>query len=363
LPYQIDDVNASNIKTVYMPVTDNGTQYYTPFNGLSQINNMTFSTLDDKQMIDYVIYPNSALNIRVKGSNVEIIEYTSGNSRVIYDGYVEDIEDGLISAVPSGNLTDVIIDIGDATYTFEYGQDLRAIGGLINSDRYIKFMIVNAFIVDTIELNVSTGQSSQISIYGCTPYSNSGKYAIRLHKYIDHMERDLALTFPAGLNHSIQLRPSEHYTYDVTFPDVAFDTTAPFVPYTLTKILEQIDNTDLELESWTLDNSFTQSSRFNLGFVALSGLGEELLYDLFSFNDSNRVAHVTFITMPDTFNVVSADGSPVMRITYNGSIITPMVSTTQVNLYNSSFTHQSNGINQEVLDFNIPTAPIDISGN
>jgi hypothetical protein len=67
--------------------------------------------------------------------------------------------------------------------------------------------------------------------------------------------------------------------------------------------------------------------------------------------------------MPDTFNVISADGSPVIRITYNGSIITPMVSTTQVNLFNSSFTHQSESPNQELVDFNMTSAPIDISGN
>jgi hypothetical protein len=368
LPYRLNTVSNDSSKrsTVYMPITSDSNDSFTPFTGITamRMNNMTFTKSAVRSMSAYTTdagpYP-----LKVQGADVTVTEYGGriGTGRIVYDGPVQDISAAIQDSTHA--LTYANINAPAAKYSIGYGQDLRTIGSGISNDSFIYFTINNAFMHDNRKLAINTGKRSKIAIYGYSAFADvSGNYAIKAHKYIDVMSRD-GTDFPQRSlpNHSIVFTPEEHYTCDITFPIVDISST----PYTLDRILSQVDASNIMSRSWAKDTSYVLNSPFNFSFVALSTVGEEYLYDLFTVIDTNAgtsfVGHATFITMPDTFNVLSADGSPVLRITYNGAIITPMISTTQINLFNNNFTDQSSGINQEVLDFNVADLPSDISSN
>jgi hypothetical protein len=352
LPYQLSTVS-SQIKTVYMRVDSNSKTDYTPFIGIAGMNNMTFNTTGTHDMIDYVTSDAGPVDIRVQGNNVVITEkLNSAPDRVIYTGPIQSI-----SGSPIVSST---IDVDNAIYTFSYYQNLLP----TNTVYLITLAIHNAFVIEDDYVRIFTPVTSQISLYGYSSYINEDlKYAMTIHKYIDIESRDLPILY----NNSFRFTPSFHYTCDVQFADIS--TTLTSSPYNLSTMLNGFNTSTLT--AWTnTGDSGSDFDNFRFSFVALSTTGETQIRDILTvdqYSEQNPTdvaqVHATFITMPDTFNVISADGSPVIRITYNGSIITPMVSTTQVNLFNSSFTHQSESPNQELVDFNMTSAPIDISGN
>ena len=55
-------------------------------------------------------------------------------------------------------------------------------------------------------------------------------------------------------------------------------------------------------------------------------------------------------------NVQSGDGSPVFRILYNGTMVSPMLSTSQIIINPiANFAESSNNPGEEFVDYNIDT--------
>jgi hypothetical protein len=359
LPYQIADIIGGEQVVSYMPVESNGQSGFGPFAGIADIsiNDMTFDPFVSTDMIHYVSSPAGPYELSVQGSNVTVTENTNGGatSRTIYDGPVQDISVG-------GEITDANIDILTATYSFGYGQNLAVLSGGpdISTSNKLYFSIQNAFMHDSSFIHVAPVETTQIAVYGTIPFrDNSGNYNIRAYKYVDSLNRNLG---QALHDHSVHLNPLERYIFDLSFTDIS---SVGILPYTVDDLLDQLKTNTLTGKTWSVDGSYVPSAQFNFEFVALSIAGESLLVDeVFDISAGGApVARVSYITLPDAMNVKSADGAPVMRITYNGSIVTPLVSTTQINLFNSNFTHQSSTINQEVLDYNVTALPLDISAN
>jgi len=352
LPYDISTIDGAQLVVSYMPVLFNSETAFNPFAGITDvsINDMTFNRFSAVDMIYYVANPSGPYNIAVKGNRVTVTEYTTGFSRtIINDRFIQDLTSS------TDQLTFFNIDTTNALYSFAYGQDLRSQGTGISNTYFIYFSIQDAFMHDASSLHIATGESTQISVYGCIPYVTdvSNNYALKLYKYVDN--QSINISGPL-LNNSLVIRPFERYTHDVSFMQIDISTN----PYTINDLLIQVTEASLTGQAWTIDSSFNVTSPFNLDFVSLSTGGIQSIKTIFSVSSTEPALRVNYITMPDSLNIKSADGSPVMRITYNGSIVTPLVSTTQINLFNSGFTHNSSNINQEVVDFNVPTLPIDI---
>lgn len=368
IPFQISNVTSNNKIVAFTPVlSDEDSEFY-PFEDIdASINNMMFVRNDEHMLYNYLTAPNIVVNnLKVQGSEVVITENCNGHSYVIYSGPIQ--------SMASVTLYDVNINYQEATVKFGYGQND---GTGADSSYKIYFVVQDFFMVGEASIHVNAGQNVKISLYGTEPITIDGKYAVRVHKYVDTASRgyeyDASFTDldaagnrdPSGntsmiiKDNQIQLSASYHFTYDVEFPTV----TIGEEPYTLSNVINQIEKEDFINANWLLDENYTPAP-MNFDMVALSLPGVNKIKSLFSLSENLKTgdiggtyAKLVYITLPDLFCAVSADGSPVMRITYNGTVVTPMVSTSTISLISqaSTFTPNRHGINDEVIDYNVTT--------
>jgi hypothetical protein len=356
LPYTFHD---SSLNYNYYEASNNTIASFSPFSGAA--DNITFTPTSTFTMNELASYIPDSFDLVVRSSNVRIYEETY--AATVYYGPVSDLDN-------NGNALQGLLEASaDASNAYRIG---------FNQDGYVDyklyFIISNAFLIDSSYILLDTGLKTRINAYSATPtMDNSGNYMVKLYKYCDDLNRafDNQSTGDFELpNNYIQLSQHSIYHCDVSFSAVSFPTGS--TAYTLQNIVSDSNNGGSLIDhlnnlQWTLDSSTNVFSYYNFEMVALCGDGATKILSLFDVNvnptGAEPVAQITYITLPDVFNAVSADGSPVMRITYNGTMVAPLLSTNQITMNPQTVVESPSSINSEVNNYNILSSVTDVSGN
>lgn len=359
IPFNYDTTTSSRV-SVFMPVTSDDQTQFRPFTDVDvSLNDMSFNRTSGKSLIYYTEAVHGPYSLNVQGSNVVVNEVCNSILTEVYNGPVQDISYNSYSSYEPSN----------ATWQLGYGQTHDSNGP--DSEQIIYFDIQDAFMLGIDHILVLTGQYNEIAVYGVEAQNSDG-YSVRLHKYVDgageSYSYDASFSGPSLngnvndytinlINHGLHFGYQYHFIYDLSFAPVDISTN----PYTISNIVSQITPTTLSAKNWTFVDESSSSIFFDI--VALSLSGETYIKRLFSLS-ANTIPSVTegvyaraqYVTLPDLFNAKSADGAAVMRIAYNGTVVTPMVSTTTISLMTQvpTFSH-STRINNEVINYNVTT--------
>jgi hypothetical protein len=126
---------------------------------------------------------------------------------------------------------------------------------------------------------------------------------------------------------------SEHWHKTIKIPDISFNDT----PFSLSKVLGDISLNDVSGE-WQDVGDIASDTPVVLPFnlVALSNpTGVDNIFKCVTVNTVGSNLTVEYFTLPDIINATSADGASVYRVTYNGVVAAPAVSTSSIVLQNS----------------------------
>ena len=319
----------------------------------------------------------------VHGNKVTITETTQGGSttKTLYDG----IFDNLSSFPVPGTVGGSTYDKTTVRYDLSYAQDLSSIGiSAGNTQPIVTLEISGGFNLGRYDISLNPSNASDPYLYGVQPYSDaSGNYALSLYRYSPKQVSNYLAIYGQGQLSSDRIIPYNANTREykhVPLPSQTFGAT----PYSLQNALSQLTLSDIS-GGWISDASFNQGGsgpgeQLNFEIVALDTSGQNLLPRLFatsspgnalsisgdfSYNDVN--VNALYFTLPDIMNITSTDGAPVMRVLYNGSIVTSTLTAAQVALVPSPTTNASTALlpNQELVNFNIGTDPVtyDASGS
>lgn len=336
---------------------------YTPFNGVSKTNNVTFTQVNGKSFPSYVTSPDSTqYTYNITGSSVNIQEFPAGSvvSTTVYNG--------LISDLSSNSTLDVSLNTTTGVYRVKFAQDLASIG-LPNTNKNIIFTIGNQTlpnVVDNLDLDVI---GSQINLIGVKPVilndssanidASHNNFGLQLYKYVcpivDFYDLSNILT-------TVKLSPTTRYYANVDVPLVDFSS----VPYNLSTQLGLITSSDIQEYNsstgeidWVQDTSFNSGNPFNFDLVALDLSGKSQLINVLGV-DATTISKFTYITTPDIMNIVSGEGSSLFRIDANGQVYANTMSSSIMKLFTSTAFSSSepsvaNGCNNEFVAYNVNT--------
>jgi len=384
LPFDISNTNHYDVSqniTWYVPAAISTTTGYddaswTPFNRLSDIsasygypvstlNNMRFVSNNATQLTDYVRRDSlsKTYNLESKGNFLTINEITPTYVNQLFSGFLQDLSNNKInSATTDPNNKLGFIDVSNQIYTIVFGQDLRSVDVSNCSTTRITLTLTNAFLHDVSHVYIEPTNRTKIYLYGVAPVIDaSNQYSLQLYRYTNDNINYSALTkydvgSPAATN-NVQFIANKRENARNTIK-VPTTVTNSSTPYRLDVQRKKIFVQDISsVGGWVVDNSFN-AGPINFDLIALDTSGARYINSLVDIQYPKKSMNVNYITLPDIFTAYSAEYSPVYRILYNGSTISPMVSTSQIiiNPIANLEAFSNNDPNKEFVDFNIGTS-------
>jgi hypothetical protein len=382
LPFDVSNSSQYDVSyniTWYAPVTTNTTREYddvswTPFSDTTQIgatygwsvssmNNMRFvSTNNQTRLTDYVKRDSSpkTFNLESKGNFLTITECTQGESSQLYfnrlfNGFLEDLSNNNVNSANTDNKLGYI-DVSNQIYTIVFAQDLNSVGVDNGSTSKITLNLTNAFLHDVSHVYIQPTDITTSYLYGVSPVIDaSNQYSLQLYRYTSNGINYGALTKTAHINILYYANKREYARNTIKVPTTITSTNTP---YRLDVQRKKIVIQDISSAGgWIVDNSFN-AGPINFELIALDNSGITLVNTLVDIYYPKKCINVNYITLPDIFTAYSAEYSPVYRILYNGSTISPMISTSQIiiNPIANLEAFSNNDPNTEFVDFNIGTS-------
>lgn len=349
-----------------------------PANLLTNLNNMTFTTTtSNKDLTDYLPPTDSSYNLEVEGNYLYITEVVNGavvaqtdrfgntlNSGFMYKGYVSDLSNSIFySAADINNVNpvdgyqNVFIDSSNQLYNFNFRQNLKFLGASTGGLTSIFLQFTNAFIRNEYDFSMNPNIRVSANLYGINSLDISGCYYFQPYKYENtdyNINYHQAMENGADIQ-NIQIAASRLYNLEpIKLPDASFGNT----PYNFKTQQMKLTSRDVSNAGpWTQDTSFNllgNSVHLNFEFVALSTVGQDLMERLVDINLTDATVRCQYITLPDILNIQSGEGASVLRVLYNGTIISPMLSTNQI-ILNPISSFADTSYNNEFVDFDIGT--------
>jgi hypothetical protein len=364
LPTQMDPTN-SNVDMSYNPfsdITEIVYEYNYNSNLLTSLNNMTFY-LNNENMLTYYVNSDSntkSFPLNSQGNYLTITENVfggNGNTRnTLFSGYLQDLSPSGVHGANHNFDSLIVADFSNQLYTIVYAQDLMSYGIDNGANTKITLNIQDAFLHDVSSITIIRSTKSTSNLYGVSPViDNSGEYALKLYKYVS---TSVDYGNLANYNHSCTFYADKYYTKEpITLhspPDFSYNVPA----YNLHVQRSQFTSSDIDIcmNPWVQDLSFN-TSNINFEIVALDQSGVQIIQSMFNVFYLTEALNINYITLPDLVHIESGDGSPVFRVLYNGTTISPMLSTSQIIINPiANFENFSNGnAGQEFVDFNVDT--------
>lgn len=357
------DTTGVSTNTWSLPSTNNGTTDFNPYPSTSGVNNVTFRRAALGQSMGSTVGSSTTatVSIPVNGNTLILQETLSGQGQSTitrYSDLVQKITDGF-----SGNGS-ARLD-ASAGYFFQYDQSGSYPGIELGK---VYAYIGNPFCQGRYDISINPIRVSNSAIYSVAPYiDGSGNYQLQAYKFTNsqNVNNGLALKVGNSAPSKYVHYATDHKTRNISLPTVTFGTSA----YNLASLRDNITNSNVA-GSWTSDPSFIpQELPFNLTSLS-APTGNTIVQNMFNLNPAESMVNVKYLTMPDLFQATSADGSPVFRITYNGSVASSLISTTQLTLTPNASTIKNDNVsspapNAELVDYNVGTflmATPDVSG-
>lgn len=291
------------------------------------------------------------------------------NGGIQYDGLIN----AIVNSPPRNQYKFKAALIGNG-YDISYSQPLTGITEIANDSFNINLTITHAFIPKSISyLTLPINKSSRVTLYDSRfHYGYNGKYYLILHKYINDAGVDYnALLAPNSNIRQVSFRLDkksqksiELYMLDNSGNRALVNPINLSDASNVNNLLDNLNVNDLS-GNWSETSLPIESAGVSLAALDITGMAS--IRNLLVYNPSDRLSHKTlFIKRADIFRVYSSVGSPVLRITNSGNIITPKVTTSMVSLLQQSVVTGSRDITygtEAVASGLFSEGALDFSGN
>lgn len=370
--------DSTHLYTQYTPITNDGGSINLAFTQSADLQSTITSPNNTYNVLSYYVTgttSDTSYPILVRGNHLRLVENANGEPKTLFDGFMDlslvgfpTYSDSSLTTTTTGS---AIFNPASVNYDLSYSQDLRSVG-IYGPGPTIYLEISGAFNIGSGSFQIDPTNASQPYLYGVAPYTDpSGAYALSFYRYSQlSAANNLEIYNWARYDVSSAFHVLPYYAHAREYKHVSLPT-IPFgaTPYNLQTALNSIQLTDIS-NDWVSDASFN-GEQLNFEIVALDYSGQYLLQGLvatqltpialpnvspdFSYNSVN--VNVVYFTLPDILNARSADGAPVMRILYNGTLVAPALSAAQISLMPLPTNNAATTIppNQEYVNFNVGT--------
>ena len=344
---------ASELITRYFPIVqDESGSIYTPFVNIDNVNNITFTTLIDKQLTEYMDSSKNVIPVHfdINSSSVIITEIikdglntttTNGpnSDGIIFKGFISDL---INLQVTNPYYSSIKLEsiLANGQLKLSYTQDSSGYFTTIFSnknqniqpDNNMKFIIGNSFIPSgEYELNSSITKGVKINIYDMVKREND----IVLLKY-EQSNIDFTNIPKNTPIHQINFLPTKVYTSVVTMPEHIFGTKYNVTFNAITRANINLDASENII--WTQlseENSAVLINNFSLQIKAVDTTGLNNIIEML-YATSEIPVNFTVFKQSNTMEIFAADGTPRFIITPFGQIQTPSINTKDLTIYDLS---------------------------
>ena len=372
IPYNIVN-DASNVRFATILQADGFANVYNPYsvanivNHVDGLNNITFTRTAAPTFTSLITAIAPQRNISVKGNRLNLVETVGSVNRTLYNGFIQDLSASSFRFnTPDVNsqLYNISLDASQ-NYSFSYNQNVSNLAPGATGPKIGASIETAFFATGATKLTLLPTSVTQVDLIGVKPVTDGdGKYQLEAYKYSDITSVDYMSPNIIHKLTNIGFVSSSKSTKQIRLRDASFNET----PYNLADTLKTVLPTDVSGAWLTAGNYVTTTLPFNL--VALSNrTGIEEIFKLVTLSPTAEHLTVGYFTLPDLFNATSNDGSPVYRVTYNGVVATPAITTSAVTLSNTfnnnvpNTADQPNGNyvttaspNTEFVNFNVGTS-------
>ena len=357
-PYDVSGVS-TNAWT--LPMISNTSLTFNPYSGnrVPGVNNITYTHAAINQSLGS-FYNDPALpytqGIPVAG-NLVTARRKINNTFLTSPSYAGYINNRYIQELVD-NSFNTLLDVSpyiprldtSGGYLVSYSPPFNGIGGLV------QYYIGNAFVVGHYDISINTTLATNTTLYGIVPIIEpvSSKYKLQAYKLVNSNNQNLYASYSSNTSTPTiyQQRAVTRWTRDISVNDVTFGAT----PFNLSRQRAAVTMSDVSGTSWTVDPSFTeQDLDFNLTGLSISG--NERVANQFNINGVGSVVNLKYMYMPDILEALAADGSPVFRVTYNGSVASTLISTTSLKLNPTNF-DDATTLGDQFTDYEVETFPV-----
>ena len=283
----------------------------------------------------------------------------------MYKGYASDLSNTNFNSTANVDNTtvqtyqDVYIDSSNQLYNLNFRQNLKFLGASTGGLTRIFLQFTNAFIRNEYDFSMNPNIRVSANLYGVSPLDLSGSYYFQPYKYSN---TDYNINYHEALTNGADIKTIQFIATNLSklapikLPDVSFSAT----PYNFKTQQMKLTSQDVSNAGpWQTVSSFNPSSPItsvplNFEIVSLSTVGQGLMNRLVDVDLSNATVRCQYITLPDILNIQSGEGASVLRVLYNGTIVSPMVSTNQI-ILNPISSYSDISYNNEFIDFDIGT--------
>jgi hypothetical protein len=367
------DPNMTTPTTVYYDILSNKSTI--EFNLKDLVNNSNLLSSDviirsqEIELSDYKYTEGSmVLNFVIEGNNIELNLYSGLNNHTeilspIYKGLIN----GLIYDDSESFNVNNFNTVG---YEIYYRQPTDKITSSNNTNYNIHFTIDNAFIPpnnSSSYLLLKTGYSSNITLYDTNTRFNNGRYHLYLNKY----ELNTSIDYNNILSNSSNINEII-FNISTIYQSVIPLNTNGNHPLLNSNILTvnkygnlNIQNnllSDLSINdintSWVKVSDFSELKSIGISIGALDISGVEFIKNLIMSNVSYKDVNykTLFVLKQDIMKLNNVFGNCIFRLTNNGNIIIPKITTSNLTMFTQSLNTSSHFIsvsNQPLINNSI----------
>jgi len=347
-PFNINDNPNDLIKRYFSVISNTKLQnkyIYNPFQGMDNLNDVTFSTLSTrKQLADYnnASKNNVLESINITGSKIKLTELRSTNPDVasqngpqkdgiIYNGTIGD----LINLSNDAKLYIQLINHNNGIFTISYTQELGGQYEILQANSGINTNIHTGNIVINIGNVILPNRSviiqnklvigSIINIYDVYQMNNNNTIEIYLLKYVYSKLVNYS-SIPGNVYLvNFPFKADEFYYSQVSIPLVTLGDK-------INNVLQKVSKSNLLLDvsgniQWTKKIAF--DNKFTLQITPLTVAGAAEMAAIL-FTNSEIQTNYTVVNIPNAYEILNGDGTHQTIITGLGKIKTQTINNSKV---------------------------------
>ena len=187
--------------------------------------------------------------------------------------------------------------------------------------------------------DLTTSETTNASFYQSTIHLQDGSFVLLLDKYSTTGTNYSAAT--AGNLNAVFFIATNHSTCSFAIPGTSISNVGP--NFNVDAIFSNIRQNSI---TFVNDATFTTPKNIGITLTAMTTSGINNLKSLLFYNFSTTLnSTANYINMPDIMRVKSLFGTPIFRITNNGNVKTPSVTTYSLNLTTPTQLYDTSGNN------------------
>jgi hypothetical protein len=302
------------------PEIDTGAPFYSPLtsNHLavpSPSSNIIYSGTIDLLIGSHPSYPNFTASKNKFGYDISYVQQGTG-----------------VTGSPSPNIA---LNIGNS-----FISPTSQSGTYSGSGPWATNTTINYAIFD-----LTTSETTNTSFYQANVHLQDGSFVLLVDKYSTTGTNYSAAT--AGNLNAVFFVATSHSTCSFAIPGTSISNVGP--NFNVEAIFSNILQNSI---TFVNDSTFTTPKNIGITLTAMTTSGINNLKNLLFYNFSTSLnSTANYINMPDIMRVKSLFGTPIFRITNNGNVKTPSVTTYSLNLTTPTQLYDASGSNS-IMNYN-----------